>query len=94
MVAFEFRHASWFDDEVFACLKEHNRALCMAEMDDKESSDLIATASWGYLRLRRPDYDDAALAGWADRVRGQGWRDAFVFFKHEDEGKGPRMAGR
>jgi uncharacterized protein YecE (DUF72 family) len=54
----------------------------------------VATADWGYLRLRRPDYGDAELAAWAKRVREQTWRDAFVFFKHEDEGKGPQMAKR
>jgi uncharacterized protein YecE (DUF72 family) len=93
MVAFEFRHPSWFDDEVFACLKEHNRALCMAEMDDKESSELIATASWGYLRLRRSDYSHADLLSWKERILSKQWDDAYVFFKHEDEGIGPKLAG-
>jgi uncharacterized protein YecE (DUF72 family) len=44
--------------------------------------------------LLRPDYDDAELKGWVKRVREQGWTDAFVYFRHEDEGKGPRMAKR
>jgi uncharacterized protein YecE (DUF72 family) len=91
-VAFEFRHPSWFDDEVFACLKEHNRALCMAEMDDKESSDLIATANWGYLRLRRSEYSRADLVNWKERVLSQQWDHAYIFFKHEDEGIGPKLA--
>jgi uncharacterized protein YecE (DUF72 family) len=54
----------------------------------------VATANWGYLRLRRPDYGDAELKAWVKRVREQDWQDAFVFFKHEDEGKGPQMAKR
>jgi uncharacterized protein YecE (DUF72 family) len=54
----------------------------------------VATAGWGYLRLRRPDYTDAELKTWVQRVRGQAWRDAFVFFKHEDKGMGPQLAAR
>lgn len=92
-VAFEFRHPSWFDDEVFSCLREYNRALCLAEMDDQESSDLIATATWGYLRLRRSDYSCADLMNWKERILAQQWDHAYVFFKHEDEGVGPKLAG-
>ncbi len=92
--AFEFRHPSWFDDEVFGLLRDRNAALCVADADDDLEVPFVATADWGYLRLRRPDYGDAELAGWIKRVQGQAWRDAFVFFKHEDEGKGPRMARR
>src|SRR5205085_4222956 len=88
--AFEFRHPSWFDDEVFGLLRDHRAALCVAEAEGDLAVPLVATADWGYLRLRRPDYADAELAAWAKRVRGQAWRDAFVFFKHEDEGRGPR----
>src|SRR5581483_4386408 len=92
--AFEFRHASWFDDEVFGLLRGHRAALCIAEADGDLEVPFVATADWGYLRLRRPDYGDAELETWTKRVQDQGWRDAFVFFKHEDEGKGPRMAKR
>ncbi len=94
--AFEFRHASWFDDEVLAALREHNAALVAAETDPDESELTVPfapTADWGYLRLRRKAYDDGALRAWADRVRAAPWTDAFVFFKHEDEGTGPRLAG-
>jgi uncharacterized protein YecE (DUF72 family) len=91
-VAFEFRHPSWFDDEVFNCLREHNCALCMAEMDESESADLITTAKWGYLRLRRSEYSDADLLNWKKRILAQPWDQAYVFFKHEDEGIGPRLA--
>lgn len=93
-VAFEFRHPSWFDDEVFGLLRDHGAAMCLAEADDGLETPFVATADWGYVRLRLPDYTDAALTAWAWRLRQQRWRDAFVFFKHEDEGKGPRLAKR
>jgi uncharacterized protein YecE (DUF72 family) len=92
--AFEFRHPSWFDEEVFGLLRERRAALCLAEAEGDLAVPFVATADWGYLRLRLPDYGDAELQAWAKRVREQNWRDAFVFFKHEDEGKGPRMAAR
>jgi uncharacterized protein YecE (DUF72 family) len=92
--AFEFRQPSWFDDEVFGLLRDHGAALCVADADGGLEVPFEATSDWGYLRLRRPDYGDAELMGWVERVQEQDWRDAFVFFKHEDEGKGPRMARR
>ena len=91
--AFEFRHPSWFDDEILGLLRAHRAALCIAEAEGDFEVPPVATADWGYLRLRRPDYGDAELAAWAQQVR-QPWQDAFVFFKHEDEGKGPRLAQR
>lgn len=93
-VAFEFRHPSWFDEEVFGLLRDSQAALCVADADDDLEVPFVATAGWGYLRLRRPDYDEDGLVAWAERVRGQGWREAFVFFKHEDKGRGPRLAKR
>lgn len=92
--AFEFRHPSWFDDEVFGLLRDHRAALCVADAEGDLEVPFEASTDWGYLRLRRPDYGDAELKGWVQRVQGQNWQDAFVFFKHEDEGKGPRMAKR
>jgi uncharacterized protein YecE (DUF72 family) len=92
--AFEFRHQSWFDDEVFALLRDHRAALCVADAEDDLEVPFVTTADWGYLRLRRPDYDDAALTEWAARMQTQPWRDCFVYFKHEDAGTGPRMASR
>jgi len=92
-VAFEFRHASWFDDEIYNCLREHNCALCLAEMDETESFDLISTATWGYARLRRSDYSRADLLNWKNRILAQPWDHAYIFFKHEDEGIGPKLAG-
>lgn len=92
--AFEFRHPSWFDEAVFTLLHEHRAALCIADAGGDLEVPCVATAEWGYLRLRRPDYDDAALKAWAKRVQDVEWQDAFVFFKHEDEGKAPRLAKR
>jgi uncharacterized protein YecE (DUF72 family) len=92
--AFEFRHRSWFDEEVFALLREHGAALCIAEAEDELEVPFVATTDWGYLRLRRPGYGDAELDSWVQRVRESGWGEAFVFFKHEDEAEGPRMAKR
>ncbi|HMJ65114.1 MAG TPA: DUF72 domain-containing protein [Candidatus Binatia bacterium] len=93
-VAMEFRHESWFDEEVFQLLRDHQAALCIAEGEDGVEVPFVSTADWGYLRLRRPDYGDPELKGWGEKVREPGWRDAFIFFKHEEEGKGPQMAKR
>jgi uncharacterized protein YecE (DUF72 family) len=93
-IAFEFRHPSWFDEEVFGLLRKRNAALCIADTDDGLDIPFVATADWGYLRLRGTDYHDAALKSWLKRMRGQGWEDAYVFFKHEDAGNGPRLAKR
>jgi uncharacterized protein YecE (DUF72 family) len=92
--AFEFRHRSWFDDAVFNVLRDRDVALCLAEAEDDLDVPFVATADWGYVRLRRPDYDPRELWSWAQRIREQDWRDAFVFFKHEDQGRGPRLAQR
>jgi uncharacterized protein YecE (DUF72 family) len=91
--AFEFRHDSWFDDEIFASLRAHNAALCIAE-GEKLSAPTTATASFGYLRLRRQDYNTADIARWAEFLLSNDtkWSDAFVYFKHEERGEGPRLA--
>ena len=91
---FEFRHQSWFDNEVFDLLRQHQAAFCIAEAEGDLQVPFVSTADWGYLRLRLPDYTDAHLKTWLKRAQEQGWKDAFVFFKHDDEGKGPRMANR
>ncbi|HEX3902726.1 MAG TPA: DUF72 domain-containing protein [Polyangia bacterium] len=89
----EFRHESWFSDEVYACLRARRAALCVAESEDV-TTPLEATADWGYLRLRREDYDDGMVASWGARIKAQSWSTAYVFFKHEDTGKGPVAAAR
>jgi uncharacterized protein YecE (DUF72 family) len=92
--AFEFRHETWFDDEVFGLLSAKDCALVVSDTDEKPLTEIISTAKWGYLRLRRTAYDENDLAGWMNRVKAQKWKDAFVFFKHEDEGVGPRLAAQ
>ena len=92
--AFEFRHPSWYEDEVFEKLGAAGAALCIAEAGGEADAPNVATADWGYLRLRRTDYSDEDLAAWAERVRSHPWSDAFVFFKHEDEAAGPAFAKR
>jgi uncharacterized protein YecE (DUF72 family) len=75
-------------------LRQPTAALCVsytAELPFRDS-DRLSTASWGYVRLRRVVYDRRDLEKWRDRVRSTGWDDAYVFFKHEDEGTGPRLA--
>jgi len=90
--AFEFRHPSWFDDEVREALRARNAALCLADTDEEPLGAFAPTADWGYLRLRRATYSEAELAAWAARVGAQPWGEAFVFFKHEDEARGPEFA--
>ncbi len=90
--AFEFRHPSWACAEVFDRLRADDRAWVGVDADDAPLERLVRTASWGYLRLRGAGYDADALAGWAARIQQPGWREAFVFFKHEDEGAAPRLA--
>jgi uncharacterized protein YecE (DUF72 family) len=85
-VAFEFRHESWFDEEVYAALRAHNAALVSADKDDVVGPGPapVPTADWGYVRLRRSDYDDGSLQLWTDRIAAQPWQQAYVFFKHEE----------
>ena len=90
--AFEFRHASWFDDDVFALLQDRNFPLVCADVDDPEFEPPLVGGTWGYLRMRRLGYADDELEVWMERIQSQGWDEAFVFFKHEDEGAGPALA--
>lgn len=92
--AFEFRHESWFDDEILDLLRGKNCALVVSDTDEKPLSEIISTATWGYLRLRRTMYAENDLNDWLKRVENQKWKDAFVFFKHEDEGTGPKLAAQ
>jgi len=93
--AFEFRHETWMDEEVYDALRAHGAALCCADTEEgEEDAPLISTTSWGYLRLRRPAYERTDLERWGARIGAQLWERAFVFFKHEDEGAGPKMAAQ
>ena len=89
--AFEFRHPSWFGDATLEALAARGAALCIADSDEL-TTPFAATAPFGYLRLRRTEYDASALADWARRVRSTRWRRAYVYLKHEDAGRGPALA--
>jgi uncharacterized protein YecE (DUF72 family) len=91
--AFEFRHESWFSPDTYELLRSRNVGLCVADTE-AGSTPLETTADFGYLRLRDEGYTSEDLAEWARKVRDLGarWKDAFVFFKHEDSGKGPALA--
>jgi uncharacterized protein YecE (DUF72 family) len=90
----EFRHESWFDEDVFSLLRDHDIALCGSESEEFTGVN-VATASWGYLRLHRQDYNDDMLAAWQQRVATQSWKDAYVFFKHDYiDGSGPLAVER
>ena len=91
--AFEFRHDSWSDEGVHELLRSRGIALVCADTEDSDGDEpIVSTAPWGYLRLRRADYGEEDLLRWAGHVAETGWQHAFVFFKHEDEAAGPRMA--
>jgi uncharacterized protein YecE (DUF72 family) len=94
-VAFEFRNATWFADEVFEMLRRFGVALCVVESPER-TVPLEATADFGYFRLRQPDYSDADLTACAERIQtaAAGWQDVFIYFKHEADGQGPVFAAK
>ena len=87
--AFEFRHLSWLDEDVFAALGARNLALCIADSETRETP-IVATADYAYLRLRDEGYGEADIGKWTDTAKtlNETAKDVFVYFKHEDEGKG------
>jgi uncharacterized protein YecE (DUF72 family) len=89
-IAFEFRHQSWFADEVYALLREHNAALCIAETEDFQTPEVHPAASHTSFRMRRSGgYTEAELAQFAARcVDLAKERDIYIYFKHEDEPSG------
>ena len=91
--AFEFRHESWFDESIFELLRAANAALCVAK-DEELATPAIATADFGYLRLRREDYKRPQIKRWSKWIseRHAQWSEAFVYFKHEDGAVGPKFA--
>jgi uncharacterized protein YecE (DUF72 family) len=90
--AFEFRHPSWFDEATYAVLRAHRCALCVADTDE-DTTPLVATAPFGYVRLRRLDYSPEALAAWAQRLRTlPGWKRVYVYVKHDEAGRAPALA--
>jgi uncharacterized protein YecE (DUF72 family) len=92
--AFEFRHATWFDEEVVELLRSYNRVLVISDTDEMPVNDIVKTADWGYVRLRRGQYSAADLKGWTKQIKTQKWKTAYVFFKHDDEGTGPKLAAQ
>jgi uncharacterized protein YecE (DUF72 family) len=89
--AFDFRSPTWLDAGMPELLRKKGCSLCMEDTDENPIQEIISTAPWGYLRLRRSDYTDAELSQWMERIVSQTWDRAFVFFKHEE---GPEMAMR
>ena len=91
--SFEFRHESWLGDDVYERLRARNLALCVAD-SERLSTPVVVTADYGYFRLRDEGYTADDIAAWADRIRAAtvGCADVFVYFKHEEEGKGPAFA--
>jgi uncharacterized protein YecE (DUF72 family) len=87
--AFEFRNDSWLSEDVYECLRGRQVALCIADSDKRETP-VITTADFAYLRLRDEGYGPADIERWTDTARELSSRctDVFVYFKHEDEGKG------
>ena len=89
----EFRHNTWFEDDVFDLLKSRDIPLCLIDQEDF-AAPLVSTASWGYVRLHRFDYNDFALGEWVKRIEKQPWKEVFVYFKHDEgEGSGPPAVG-
>jgi uncharacterized protein YecE (DUF72 family) len=81
--AFEFRHDSWFDDEVYALLRGAGASLCLSEREDASQPPLVETAGWGYVRLRLESYSADELAAWRTRLLATGWQQIHVYFMHE-----------
>ena len=92
--AFEFRHESWFDEDVYDALRAKSSALCVADAEELPKTDLISTAKFGYVRLRRAKYTKKQLAAWLTKIQAQDWDEVYVFFKHEETGTGPKFAAR
>ena len=90
--AFEFRHISWHDEAVYERLRRRGLALCIAD-SDRMTTPVVPTARYGYFRLRDEGYQETDITRWAQAIAGQPqWDDVFVYFKHEEQGKGPALA--
>jgi uncharacterized protein YecE (DUF72 family) len=88
--AFEFRHDSWFNDEIYAVLRQHNAALCIAESDDLLTPEVHTADAFTCFRLRRSGgYSPAELDAFAKRFTALAQhRDVYAYFKHEDDPTG------
>ena len=91
--AFEFRHVSWLDEEIYERLKRRNLALCIAD-SEKLSTPVRITADYAYFRLRDEGYTPDGIKRWGDTIASEAasCREVFVYFKHEEEGRGPEFA--
>ncbi|MCE5263354.1 MAG: DUF72 domain-containing protein [Deltaproteobacteria bacterium] len=94
LCAFEFRSPAPLDPGIVDLLREKRHCVVVSDTDERPAGEIVPTASWGYLRLRRSDYGEADLNGWRERIGSQPWQRAFVFFKHEEKARGPEMAMR
>jgi len=92
-VAFEFRNATWHDDDVYELLRGRNAILCVTDTDEGDTP-FVATADCGYVRLRRTHYDDDDLHGWVRQIASKGLPKTYVYFMHEDEALGTRFGRR
>ena len=92
-VAFEFRHASWQDDEVYETLRSRDAMLCVTDTDEGDTP-FVVTSNCGYVRLRRTHYDDSELRAWAENIATKAVAQTYVYFMHEDEALGTRFAQR
>ncbi len=92
--AFQLEDPTWIDDDVSALLRSQNRALCVVDTDEVPADQINNTADWGYVRLRRASYSKSELKKWITKIRAQKWKETYVFFKHEDEGTGPKLAAQ
>ena len=90
-VAFEFRNASWQDDEVYEVLRTRGAMLCVTDTDEGDTP-FVATSDCGYIRLRRTHYDEVDLRGWVERIAALPLTRTYVYFMHEDEALGARFA--
>jgi len=81
--AFEFRNESWFDEDVYAALKNANASLCLSEREDNAPPPLVETAPFGYIRLRLEEYSEEDLERWSERLLATDWQEIFVYFMHE-----------
>lgn len=90
-VAFEFHHQSWHDDDVYDFLRRNNAALCNANSNGR-AENIIATANWGYVRMRNKDYNAAAMASWLKDIQAQSWERVYVFFRYEENNQTPKLA--
>ena len=91
--AFEFRHESWYSDDIFLLLEDRGFALCITDSEDIKTP-LVMTADYAYFRLRDEGYQESDIARWANSIKQHtaSLKDTFVYFKHEEEGKGPEFA--